>query len=82
MFLQEIIDLELQKAMDYRVIMKLSQRQGLKYLFYDDIKETDTLKSLLPKPVSGVLIMFVKHDQRNFEKVSANEDTFKKCRQT
>ena len=37
MYLQEVIDLELQKPMDYSVIMKLSQRKGLKYLYYDEL---------------------------------------------
>ena len=63
MYLHELIDMELQKPMEKDTVMSLSTRPGLKYLYYDDIKEGDTLTKLLPKPVSGVLIMFVKHDR-------------------
>ena len=62
MLLQELLELELKKPMEKNDVMKLATRKGLKYMYYDDIKPSNTLKQLLPSPGSGLLILFVKHD--------------------
>ena len=62
MALQRFIDKQLSLPLDKDRVLAMSQRAGLKYLYYDDIKPHMTLKSLLPKPESGRLILFTKHD--------------------
>lgn len=61
MQLQELLDIEQQKALDKDDVLKMSYRKNLRYLYYDDIKKTDTLKKLLPEASSGLLLLFVMH---------------------
>ena len=65
MFLDELIKLEQQKPLHKDFVMKLSHRPNLKYLYYDDLKPNDTLKTLLPQKNSGVLMLFVMHGKKS-----------------
>ncbi len=60
MLLRELIELERAKPLSADTVMKMSYRSGLVYLYYDAIGKK-TLKQLLPKEGSGVLILFVDH---------------------
>ena len=65
MKLQHLIEIEQQKPLEKDDVLKMSQRKNLRYLYYDDIKSSDTLKKLLPEPDSGLLILFVTHNQNS-----------------
>ena len=65
MLLQDLIEIEQQKPLDKDDVLKMSQRKNLRYLYYDDIKSSDTLHKLLPEPDSGLLILFVTHKQNS-----------------
>ena len=65
MYLTELLEVEQQKALHKDIVMKLSYRPNLKYLYYDDLKPSDTLKTLLPQKNSGVLILFVMHGTKS-----------------
>ena len=60
MLLTELIEIEQAKPLDKDDVLKMSQRKNLRYLYYNDIKPSDTLHKLLPEPDSGLLILFVK----------------------
>ena len=65
MYLEELLEAEQSKPLHKDLVMKLSYRKGLKYLYYDDLKPSDTLKTLLPQKNSGVLILFVMHGRES-----------------
>ena len=65
MLLADLIEIEQQKPLDKDDVLKMSQRKNLRYLYYDDIKSNDTLHKLLPEPDSGLLILFVTHNQNS-----------------
>ena len=65
MLLQDLIEKEQHVALDKDFVLKMSYRKNLKYLFYDDIKSSDTLKTLLPTQNSGVLILFALHGSKS-----------------
>ena len=60
MLLKQLIELERKKPMGVKEVLALSYRNNLKPVDYDDIAKK-TLKELLPKPESGVLIFFQDH---------------------
>ena len=62
MKLQRLLELEQEKPLDKDNVMAMSQRKNLRYLYYDDLKNRDTLHKLLPEPDSGLLILFVKQN--------------------
>ena len=60
MLLEQLIEAERAKPMGVKEVMTLSYRKNLKPVDYDDIGGK-TLKQLLPKPESGILIFFKDH---------------------
>lgn len=58
MLLRKIIRNVETKPMDEKIVRRLSQRPGLKYMEYKDVVGK-TLQQLLPKEISGVLILIM-----------------------
>ncbi len=67
MTLHHFIDAELRIPLDKKRVMSMSTRPGLSYMYYDDLRQGATLKSmgLTGKgPARGKLILFVKHNSQ------------------
>ncbi len=64
MLLRSIVRAAESKPMDEDIVRKLSQRPGLKYHLYDDIAKM-SFTQLLPKPISGLLLLMQDHRHEN-----------------
>ena len=65
MLLKKIVRQLRSVALEDSVVMKMAMRHGLKSIDYEKIISMRSLRQVLPKPTSGVLIFFTDHAKPN-----------------
>ena len=65
MLLKKIVRQLRSEALEDSVVMKMAMRHGLKSIDYEKIISMRSLRQVLPKPTSGVLIFFTDHAKPN-----------------
>ena len=63
--LQKFLEYEMTQPLGFDQLKPMIYRKNLRNIDYEHIKKSDTLKTLLPKPNSGLLILFSDKRKKN-----------------